>query len=324
MAISNNIRPGRHFLQIPGPTNVPDRVLRAMDYPTIDHRGPDFAELGLRVLDRIKLVFKTSEPVIIFPASGTGAWEAALVNTLSAGDKILMFETGHFSTLWWDIAQKFFVDTISSLGSIDYRHEEWKVDVTVGGSQKGLLLPPGLSFNAISSKALEAYKTSELPKSYWDWGPMLENNKKGYFPYTPATNLFYGLDEAINMLTEEGLDNVFKRHKRFAEATRVAVKSWGLEILCKNPDEYSDSLTAVMVPDGHDADFLRKTILDHYNMSLGTGLAKVAGKIFRIGHLGDFNELMLAGTLAGVEMGLMKSNIPYKKGGILKALEYLC
>ncbi len=217
-----------------------------------------------------------------------------------------------------------FVDTISSLGSIDYRHEEWKVDVTVGGSQKGLLLPPGLSFNAISSKALEAYKTSELPKSYWDWGPMLENNKKGYFPYTPATNLFYGLDEAINMLTEEGLENVFKRHKRFAEATRVAVNSWGLEILCKNPEEYSDSLTAVMVPDGHDADFLRKTILDHYNMSLGTGLAKVAGKIFRIGHLGDFNELMLAGTLAGVEMGLMKSKIPYKKGGILKALEYLC
>jgi len=390
MAISNNIRPGRHFLQIPGPTNVPDRVLRAMDYPTIDHRGPDFAELGLRVLDRIKLIFKTSEPVIIFPASGTGAWEAAIVNTLSAGDKILMFETGHFSTLWWDIALKFkievdfvkgdwrtgvdpnivekklkedkenkikavcavhnetstgvtsrigeirkamdnaehpallFVDTISSLGSIDYRHQEWKVDVTVGGSQKGLLLPPGLSFNAISSKALEAYKTSELPKSYWDWGPMIENNKKGYFPYTPATNLFYGLDEAINMLTEEGLDNVFKRHKRFAEATRIAVNSWGLEILCKNPNEYSDSLTAVIVPEGHDADLLRKIILDHYNMSLGTGLAKVAGKIFRIGHLGDFNELMLAGTLAGVEMGLMKSKIPYKKGGLLKALEYLC
>ncbi len=390
MAISNNIRPGRHFLQIPGPTNVPDRVLRAMDYPTIDHRGPDFAELGLRVLDRIKLIFKTSEPVIIFPASGTGAWEAAIVNTLSAGDKILMFETGHFSTLWLDIAQKFkievdfvkgdwrtgvdpnivekklkedkenkikavcavhnetstgvtsrigeirkamdnaehpallFVDTISSLGSIDYRHQEWNVDVTVGGSQKGLLLPPGLSFNAISSKALEAYKTSELPKSYWDWGPMIENNKKGYFPYTPATNLFYGLDEAINMLTEEGLDNVFKRHKRFAEATRIAVNSWGLEILCKNPSEYSDSLTAVIVPEGHDADLLRKTILDHYNMSLGTGLAKVAGKIFRIGHLGDFNELMLAGTLAGVEMGLMKSKIPYKKGGLLKALEYLC
>ncbi len=390
MAISNTIRPGRHFLQIPGPTNVPDRVLRAMDYPTIDHRGPDFAELGLRVLDRIKLIFKTSEPVIIFPASGTGAWEAAMVNTLSAGDKILMFETGHFSTLWYDIAHKFkleidfvkgdwrtgvdpnivesklkedtekkikavcavhnetstgvtsrigeirkamdnanhpallFVDTISSLGSIDYRHEEWKVDVTVGGSQKGLLLPPGLSFNAISSKALDAYKNSNLPKSYWDWEPMIENNKKGYFPYTPATNLLYGLDEAINILTEEGLENVFNRHKRFAEATRIAVNAWGLEILCKNPEEYSSSLTAVLVPDGHDADSLRKIILDDFNMSLGTGLAKVAGKVFRIGHLGDFNELMLAGTLSGVEMGLMKSKIPFKKGGILKALEFLC
>ena len=390
MAISNTIRPGRHFLQIPGPTNVPDRVLRAMDYPTIDHRGPDFAELGLRVLDRIKLIFKTSEPVIIFPASGTGAWEAAMVNTLSAGDKILMFETGHFSTLWYDIAHKFnleidfvkgdwrtgvnpniveqklkedtekkikavcavhnetstgvtsrigeirkamdnanhpallFVDTISSLGSIDYKHEEWKVDVTVGGSQKGLLLPPGLSFNAISSKALDAYKNSNLPKSYWDWEPMIENNKKGYFPYTPATNLLYGLDEAINILTEEGLENVFERHNRFAEATRIAVNAWGLEILCKNPEEYSSSLTAVLVPDGHDADSLRKIILDDYNMSLGTGLAKVAGKVFRIGHLGDFNELMLAGTLSGVEMGLMKSNIPFKKGGILKALEFLC
>ena len=390
MAISNTIRPGRHFLQIPGPTNVPDRVLRAMDYPTIDHRGPDFAELGLRVLDRIKLIFKTSEPVIIFPASGTGAWEAAMVNTLSAGDKILMFETGHFSTLWYEIAHKFkleidfvkgdwrtgvdpnivesklkedtekkikavcavhnetstgvtsrigeirkamdnadhpallFVDTISSLGSIDYRHEEWKVDVTVGGSQKGLLLPPGLSFNAISSKALDAYKNSDLPKSYWDWEPMIENNKKGYFPYTPATNLLYGLDEAINILTEEGLENVFNRHIRFAEATRIAVNAWGLEILCKNPNEYSSSLTAVLVPEGHDADSLRKIILDDYNMSLGTGLAKVAGKVFRIGHLGDFNELMLAGTLSGVEMGLMKSKIPFNKGGILKALEYLC
>jgi alanine-glyoxylate transaminase/serine-glyoxylate transaminase/serine-pyruvate transaminase len=389
MAISNTIRSGRHFLQIPGPTNVPDRVLRAMDYPTIDHRGPDFAELGLRVLDRIKLIFKTSEPVIIFPASGTGAWEAAMVNTLSAGDKILMFETGHFSTLWYDIAHKFkleidfvkgdwrtgvdpnivetklkkdtekkikavcavhnetstgvtsrigeirkamdnadhpallFVDTISSLGSIDYRHKEWKVDVTVGGSQKGLLLPPGLSFNAISSKALEAYKNSDLPKSYWDWEPMIENNKKGYFPYTPATNLLYGLDEAINILTEEGLENVFNRHIRFAEASRIAVNAWGLEILCKNPKEYSSSLTAVLVPEGYDADSLRKIILDDYNMSLGTGLAKLAGKVFRIGHLGDFNELMLAGTLSGVEMGLMKSKIPFNKGGILKALEYL-
>ena len=389
MAISNTIRPGRHFLQIPGPTNVPDRVLRAMDYPTIDHRGPDFAELGLRVLDRIKLIFKTSEPVIIFPASGTGAWEAAIVNTLSAGDKILMFETGHFSTLWYDIAHKFnleiefvkgdwrtgvnpniveeklkedtekkikavcavhnetstgvtsrigeirkamdiadhpallFVDTISSLGSIDYRHEEWKVDVTVGGSQKGLLLPPGLSFNAISSKALNAYKNSNLPKSYWDWEPMIENNKKGFFPYTPATNLLYGLDEAINILTEEGLENVFERHDRFAEATRIAVNAWGLEILCKNPEEYSSSLTAVLVPDGHDADSLRKIILDDYNMSLGTGLAKVAGKVFRIGHLGDFNDLMLAGTLAGVEMGLKQSGIPFKSGGIMAALDFL-
>ena len=389
MANSNTFRPGKHFLQIPGPTNVPDRVLRAMDYPTIDHRGPDFAEIGLRVLDKIKLIFKTSEPVIIFPASGTGAWEAAMVNTLSAGDKILMFETGHFSTLWCDIADKFkleidfikgdwrtgvdpniveqklkedtekkikavcavhnetstgvtsrigeirkamdsadhpallFVDTISSLGSIDYKHEEWKVDVTVGGSQKGLLLPPGLSFNAISSKALEAYKNSDLPKAYWDWKPMIENNKKGYFPYTPATNLLYGLDESINMLMEEGLENVFNRHKKFAEATRIAVNAWGLEILCKNPEEYSSSLTAVLVPEGHNADSLRKIILDDYNMSLGTGLAKVAGKVFRIGHLGDFNELMLAGTLAGVEMGLMKSKIPYQKGGILKALEYL-
>jgi alanine-glyoxylate transaminase/serine-glyoxylate transaminase/serine-pyruvate transaminase len=312
-----------------------------------------------------------------------------MVNTLSAGDKILMFETGHFSTLWYDIADKFkleinfikgdwrtgvdpniveqklkedtekkikavcavhnetstgvtsrigeirkamdsadhsallFVDTISSLGSIDYKHEEWKVDVTVGGSQKGLLLPPGLSFNAISSKALEAYKNSDLPKAYWDWKPMIENNKKGYFPYTPATNLLYGLDESINMLMEEGLENVFNRHKKFAEATRIAVNAWGLEILCKNPEEYSSSLTAVLVPEGHNADSLRKIILDDYNMSLGTGLAKVAGKVFRIGHLGDFNELMLAGTLAGVEMGLMKSKIPYQKGGILKALEYL-
>ena len=381
---------GRHFLQIPGPTNVPDRILRAMDFPTIDHRGPKFASIGKECLEGLKTVFKTQDPVIIFPASGTGAWEAALVNTITEGERVLMVETGHFATLWQKMATRLgieteflktdwrrgvepqaledrlrddshskikaicvvhnetstgsasrigevrkaidaaghdgllFVDTISSLGSIDYRHEEWKVDVTVGGSQKGLLLPPGLSFNAISSKALKSYESSDLPKSYWDWKPMLENNKKGYFPYTPATNLLYGLDEAINMLTEEGLENVFIRHKRFAEATRVAVKAWGLEILCKNPEEYSDSLTAVMVPDGHDADSLRKIILDHYNMSLGTGLAKVAGKIFRIGHLGDFNELMLAGTLAGVEMGLMKSKIPYKKGGILKALDYLC
>jgi alanine-glyoxylate transaminase/serine-glyoxylate transaminase/serine-pyruvate transaminase len=389
MPKSNSFQPGKHFLQIPGPTNVPDRVLRAMDYPTIDHRGPEFAEIAKRVLDKIKLIFKTSEPVIIYPGSGTGAWEAAIVNTLNEGDKVLMFETGEFSTKWWDIAEKlklksdfvkgdwrtgadpeivekklkedtnkeikavfvvhnetstgvasrigeirkaidnanhpalFMVDTISSLASIDYKHEEWKVDVTVGGSQKGLLLPPGLSFNAISSKALEAYKNSKLPKSYWDWKPMLDNNKNGFFPYTPATNLFYGLDEAINMLLEEGLENVFARHKRHAEATRLAVKAWGLEILCKNPDEYSNSLTAVMMPEGHDADALRKVILDNYNMSLGMGLNKVKGKVFRIGHLGDFNDLMLSGTLAGVEMGLAKAGVPFKKGGILAALDYL-
>ena len=389
MPKSNSFQPGKHFLQIPGPTNVPDRVLRAMDYPTIDHRGPDFAEIAKRVLDKIKLIFKTSEPVIIYPGSGTGAWEAAIVNTLNEGDKVLMFETGEFSTKWWDIAEKLklkgdfvegdwrtgadpeivekklkedtnkeikavfvvhnetstgvasrigeirkaidnanhpallMVDTISSLASIDYKHEEWKVDVTVGGSQKGLLLPPGLSFNAISSKALEAYKNSKLPKSYWDWKPMLDNNKNGFFPYTPATNLFYGLDEAISMLLEEGLENVFARHKRHAEATRLAVKAWGLEILCKNPNEYSNSLTAVMMPDGHDADALRKVILDNYNMSLGMGLNKVKGKVFRIGHLGDFNDLMLSGTLAGVEMGLAKAGVPFKKGGILAALDYL-
>ena len=389
MPKSNSFQPGKHFLQIPGPTNVPDRVLRAMDYPTIDHRGPEFAEIAKRVLDKIKLIFKTSEPVIIYPGSGTGAWEAAIVNTLNEGDKVLMFETGQFSSLWWEIAKKFnlnidfvpgdwrtgadpeilekklkedtnheiravfvvhnetstgvasrigecrkaidnakhpalyMVDTISSLASIDYKHEEWKVDVTVGGSQKGLLLPPGLSFNAISSKALEASKKAKLPKSYWEWGPMLKNNENGFFPYTPATNLFYGLDEAINMLLEEGLENVFARHKRHAEATRLAVKAWGLEILCKNPDEYSNSLTAVMMPDGHDADALRKVILDNYNMSLGMGLNKIKGKVFRIGHLGDFNDLMLSGTLAGVEMGLAKAGVPFKKGGILAALDYL-
>ena len=389
MAKSNSFKPGKHFLQIPGPTNVPDRVLRAMDYPTIDHRGPVFADIAKRVLERVKVIFKTDEPVIIFPASGTGAWEAAIVNTLSEGDKVLMFETGQFSSLWYEQAKRFkldvdfvagdwrtgvdpkiveeklskdkehkikavfvvhnetstgvcsrlaeirkamdaakhpallLVDTISSLASIDFKHKEWKVDVTVCGSQKGLLLPPGLSFNAISSKALEAYKTSNLPKSFWDWKPMLEMNKDGFFPYTPATNLFYGLDEALNMLMEEGFENVLDRHTRHAEATRAAVKDWGLEILCKKPEEYSNSLTAVMVPEGHDADALRKVVLDNYNMSLGMGLNKIKGKVFRIGHLGDFNDLMLAGTLAGVEMGLKKSGIPYKAGGVMKALNYL-
>ena len=389
MTISNTFKSGRHFLQIPGPTNIPDRVLRAMDYPIIDHRGLKFANLTKSILDRIKMVFKTKEPVVIYPASGTGAWEAAIVNTLSEGDKVLMFETGHFSFLWLEIAKKFklqvdfvsgdwrtgvdptiveqklkddkekkikaifvvhnetstgvtskiskirkaiddanhpslfFVDTISSLGSIDYRHEEWKVDVTVGGSQKGLLLPPGLSFNALSSKAIEAYNASTLAKSYWDWKPMLENNKNGFFPYTPATNLLYGLDEALNILLEEGLENVFKRHNKLAEASRRAVRAWGLEILCKNKEEYSSSLTAALVPEGYDADDLRKIILDNYDMSLGTGLTKLKGKIFRIGHLGDFNELMLAGTLAGIEMGLKKSKIPFKSGGIMAALDYL-
>ena len=389
MAKSNSYKAGRHFLQIPGPTNMPDRVLRAMDRAIIDHRGPEFGELGKRVLDKIKLVFKTSQPVVMYPGSGTGAWEAAIVNTLNAGDKVLMFETGQFSSLWWEIAQKFnldidfvpgdwrtgvdpkvveqklnedkdkkikavfvvhnetstgvasrigeirkamdnanhpalfMVDTISSLASIDYRHEEWKVDVTVGGSQKGLLLPPGLSFNAISGKALEAHKNAKQPKHYWDWKPMLENNKNGFFPFTPATNLVYGLEEALDMLMEEGLDNVFARHARHGEATRLAVKAWGLEILCKNPEEYSNSLTAVLVPEGCDADHLRKVILDEYDMSLGMGLNKVKGKVFRIGHLGDFNDLMLAGTLSGVEMGLKKAGVPYKPGGIMAALDFL-
>ena len=389
MTISNNFKSGRHFLQIPGPTNIPDRVLRAMDHPIMDHRGPEFASMSKNIFEKIKMVFKTKEQVIIYPASGTGAWEAAIVNTLNEGDKILMFETGHFSLLWLEIAKKFklevdfvstdwrtgvdpmivekklaedkqkkikaifvvhnetstgvtskiseirsaidntkhpclfFVDTISSLGSIDYKHDDWGVDVTVGGSQKGLLLPPGLSFNALSQKAIKAYNKSTLSKSYWDWKPMMDNNKNGFFPYTPATNLLYGLNEALEILFEEGLENVFKRHKTLAEATRIAVNAWGLEILCKNKDEYSNSLTAALVPEGYNADDLRKIILDNYNMSLGTGLSKMKGKIFRIGHLGDFNELMLAGTLAGIEMGLRNSKIPYKSGGIMSALNFL-
>jgi alanine-glyoxylate transaminase/serine-glyoxylate transaminase/serine-pyruvate transaminase len=389
MAKSNSFKAGRHFLQIPGPTNLPERVLRAMDRAIIDHRGPDFAEISKRVLDRIRQVFKTVHPVIMFPGSGTGAWEAAIVNTLNPGDKVLMFETGQFSSLWTEIAVKFkldvdfvpgdwrsgvdpkivaqklgedkekkikavfvvhnetstgvaskigeirkaidstnhpallMVDTISSLGSIDFKHDEWKVDVTVGGSQKGLLLPPGLSFNAISPKALEAHKNAKMPKHYWDWKPMIENNKNGFFPFTPATTLVYGLDEAISMLLEEGLENVFARHARHAHATRLAVKAWGLEILCKNEDEYSNSLTAVLLPEGHDADHFRKVVLDEYDMSLGMGLNKVKGKVFRIGHLGDFNDLMLMGTLSGVEMGLNKAKIPHKAGGVMAAIDYL-
>jgi alanine-glyoxylate transaminase/serine-glyoxylate transaminase/serine-pyruvate transaminase len=387
---TNRHRSGRHFLQIPGPTNVPDRVLRAIDNATIDHRGPEFGRLGREVLDGMKQVFKTKGPVVIYPASGTGAWEAALVNTLSAGDRVLMFETGHFASLWREMAGRlsldidfvpgdwrsgvdpaaleaklkedkghkikavaavhnetstgvttrigelrkaidrarhpalFLVDTISSLASIDYRHDEWGVDVTVGGSQKGLMLPPGLSFNAVSAKALAASKAAKLPRSFWDWGEMIASNKDGYFPYTPATNLLYGLREALKMLLdEEGLDAVFARHQRHAEATRRAVRAWGLEVFALDPREYSGSLTAVMMPAGHDADRLRKIILEAFDMSLGTGLTKLGGKVFRIGHLGDFNDLTLMGTLAGVEMGLELAGVPLKKEGVQAAMEYL-
>mgnify|MGYP003677392910 CR=1 FL=1 len=377
--MSNSL--GRHFLQIPGPTNVPDRVLGAIAMPTIDHRGPDFAELTLEVLAGLKRVFKTTADLVIYPASGTGAWEAALVNTLSPGDRVLMFETGHFASLWRGIAEElglevvfvpgdwrhgvdpaevesllkvmvvhnetstgvtsridairkaidasghpalFMVDVISSLGSVDYRHDEWGVDVTVGGSQKGLMLPPGLSFNAISAKALQASKTAALKASFWRWQPMLDANRTGFFPYTPATNLLYGLREALTMLLDEaGLEQVFARHIRHGEATRRAVRAWGLEVLCLNEDEYSPALTAVLMPEGEDADALRKLILDRFDMSLGTGLAKLQGRVFRIGHLGDFNDLMLAGTLSGVEMGLAAAKVSFKPGGINAALDYL-
>jgi alanine-glyoxylate transaminase/serine-glyoxylate transaminase/serine-pyruvate transaminase len=380
---------GRHFLQIPGPTNVPDRVLRAIDAPTIDHRGPEFAVLGKVVFAGMKKVFKTDGTVVIYPASGTGAWEAALVNTLSPGDRVLMAETGHFAALWKKLAERlglvveflpgdwrhgvapdaiearltadrehaikavcvvhnetstgvtsrmpdvraaidraghpalFMVDTISSLASIDYRHDEWRVDVTVAGSQKGLMLPPGLSFNAISAKALAASKNAKLPRSYWDWQEMLAINPSGFFPYTPATNLLYGLAAALDMLFAEGLDRVFARHDRLAEATRRAVNAWGLEILCAEPALYSSTLTAVMLPDGHSADALRKIVLDRFDMSLGQGLGKLTGKIFRIGHLGYFNDLMLCGTLAGVEMGLAVAGVPHRKGGTQAAIDYL-
>ena len=382
-------RSGRHFLQIPGPTNVPDRVLRAIDHATIDHRSQDFSELGRAVLAGLKPVFGTTGPVIVLPSSGTGAWEAALVNTLSPGDAVLMFETGHFATLWREMAKKlgleaefvagdwrhgvapasveqhlaadkahrfkavcvvhnetstgvasriaeiraaidraqhpalFMVDTISSLASIEYRHEDWRVDVTVAGSQKGLMLPPGLGFNAVSQKAVAAAKTARLPRSYWDWQPMLQANENGFFPYTPATNLLYGLKEALAMLSEEGLANVFARHDRHAEATRRAVNAWGLEVLCLEPREYSSSLTAVKMPDGHSADGLRRAILERFDMSLGSGLGRLADKVFRIGHLGDFNDLMLAGTLSGIEMGLGIAGVPHRRGGINAALDYL-
>lgn len=380
---------GRHFLQIPGPTNVPDRVLRAMDQPTIDHRGPEFGRLTLEILEQLAPVFGTTGPVVIFAGSGTGAWEAALVNTLSPGDRVLMFETGHFATLWRAMAVKlgldvefvagdwrsgidpavvearlaedrahafkavlavhnetstgvtsrigavreaidrarhpalFMVDTISSLASLDYRHEEWGVDVTVAGSQKGLMLPPGLSFNAVSDKALAAGKTARLPRAYWRWDETIAMNRQGYFPSTPATNLLFGLHEALAMLHDEGLPNVFARHQRHAEATRRTVRAWDLEILCRNPAEYSGSLTAVLMPDGHDADALRREILARYDMSLGTGLGRLAGRVFRIGHLGFFNDLMLCGTLCGVEMGLAACGVPHRRNGVGEALAHL-
>jgi|LauGreDrversion4_2_1035121.scaffolds.fasta_scaffold95618_2 alanine-glyoxylate transaminase/serine-glyoxylate transaminase/serine-pyruvate transaminase len=392
--VLNRIGQGRHFLQIPGPTNVPDRVLRAIDFPTIDHRGPEFQKLGLKILEAIKPVFGTKNPVVIYPGSGTGAWEAALVNTLSSGNSVLMAETGHFATLWKKLAEKLglkpefiegdwrhgvdanqieqslrkdrshaikavcvvhnetstgvtsnilsvrhamdaaqhpallMVDTISSMGSVEFQHDLWGVDVTVAGSQKGLMLPPGLSFNAVSEKAIQASKTANLPRAYWAWDEILAANKNGFWPSTPATNLLYGLAEALDMLSEEGLENVFARHARLAEATRRAVQAWGLEILCKNPNEYSPVLTAVLMPkkvdgDYHDADHFRKNILENYNMSLGTGLAKLQGRVFRIGHLGDINDLTLLGTLSGVEMGLLATGIPHNRGGVQAALDFL-
>lgn len=380
---------GRHFLQIPGPTNVPDRVLRAISAPTIDHRGPAFQALAREVLELLATVFRTTGPVVIFPASGTGAWEAALVNTLSPGDTVLAFETGHFAALWREMAEKLglvvdfvpgdwrhgadpgavaeklaadtagaikavcvvhnetstgvisridevrkaidsvghsallLVDTVSSLGCIDYRHDEWGVDVTVAGSQKGLMLPPGMSFNAISEKALDASISAGLPKSYWDWQPILAANRNGFFPYTPPTNLVYGLREALTMLYEEGLPQVFARHARHAAATRAAVRAWGLDVVCQDEREYSASLTAVLLGDGHDADRLREIILDRFDMSLGAGLGKFAGKVFRIGHLGHFNDLTLAGTLAGVQMGLQLADVAIHPSGLDVALELL-
>jgi alanine-glyoxylate transaminase/serine-glyoxylate transaminase/serine-pyruvate transaminase len=383
------VHTGRHFLQIPGPTNVPDRVLRAMDMPTIDHRGPEFAELGHLVLAATQRVFQTRNPVIIYPSSGTGAWEAAIVNALAPGDRVVMAETGQFATLWRNLAGKFgldvdfvpgdwrsgadvaaiaerlaadkthrikavmvvhnetstgcvthphlvrkalddaghpallMVDTISGLGSLDYRHDEWGIDVTVAGSQKGLMLPPGLSFNAVSQKALAAAKTNTAPRSYWDWHEIITANKGGSWPYTPATNLLYGLKEACAMLEEEGLGNVFARHARHGAATRAAVEAWGLEVLCRKAADHSGALTAVVLPDGHDADAFRDIVLTNFDMSLGTGLAKLKGKVFRIGHLGHFNDLMLMGTLAGVEMGLELAKVPHRKGGVLAAMDVL-
>jgi alanine-glyoxylate transaminase/serine-glyoxylate transaminase/serine-pyruvate transaminase len=383
------IHTGRHFLQIPGPTNVPDRVLRAIDQPVIDHRGPEFAELGLAVLGGMRGIFQTKGHVIIYPSSGTGACEAALVNTLSPGDRVIIFETGQFSNAWRQIAERLgldvdyipgnwrrgasapelesrlsrdtrhtvkavvvvhnetstgvasripevrrvlrglrhpallIVDAISSLACIDFRMDEWEVDVTVCGSQKGLMLPPGLGFNAVSEKALLANKNAKLSRAYWDWQQMLNQNETGFFPFTPATNLLFGLLEALKMMQEEGLANIFRRHARLAEATRAAVRAWGLEIVCEESLEYSNSMTAVFTPEGHDPDRLRKIILENFDMALGAGLGKLASKAFRIGHMGSFNELMLAGTLSGVEMGLRLADVPHQDGGVMAALNFL-
>ena len=383
------MKSGRHFLQIPGPTNVPDRILRAISQPTIDHRGPAFATLGREVIEGLQRVFQTTGPVVMYPSSGTGAWEAAFVNTLSPGDTVLMVETGQFAVLWRNMAVRLdlqvdfipgdwrhgvdpaligqrlaadhdkaikavaivhnetstgvtsdvvavrramdasghpallLVDTVSGLGAIDYRHDEWRVDVSISGSQKGMMLPPGLGFNAIGAGALAASKSARMPRVYWDWQPMIKDNAAGFFPTTPAINLLYGLREAVHMLEEEGLANVFARHKRFAEASRRAVAAWGLELLCARPEEYSNVLTAVVMPEGHDADVFRKIVLERFDMSLGAGLGKLRGKVFRIGHLGDFNDLMLAGTLSGVEMGLAAAGVPFKRGGVTAALDFL-
>lgn len=381
--------PGRHFLQIPGPTNVPDRVLRALAQPTIDHRGPVFASMAREALEGLQRVFKTSAPVVIYPASGSGGWEAAFVNTLSPGDTVLMSETGHFAVQWREVARRLglevdviagdwrhgvnpdaieqrlrddrahrikavavvhnetstgatsgisevrqrldraahpallLVDTVSSLACMDYRHDEWGVDVSISASQKGLMLPPGLGLLAVSHKALAAGASAGMPRSYWDWRPMIADNKAGFFPTTPATNLLFALVEALRMLEEEGLPSVYARHQRFGEATRRAVNAWGLDLVCLDHNAYSSSVTAVMMPAGHDADRFRKTTLDAFDMSLGAGLGKLKGTTFRIGHLGDFNDLMLAGTLSGVEMGLALSGVPFTRGGVMAALDYL-
>src|SRR5579859_261948 len=381
---------GRHFLQVPGPSNVPDRILRAMDRPVIDHRGPEFARLAHEILEGIRPIFKTSGPVIIYPSSGSGAWEAAIMNTLSPGDRVLMFETGHFAMAWRRMAERLglavddvpgnwrrgadleqlearlsadanhkikavmvvhnetstgaatrvsevrrlmdaarhpallMVDAISSLAAMDFRHDEWRVDVTIAGSQKGLMLPPGLGLNAVSEKALRANESARMPRSYWDWQDILKQNKDGFYPYTPPTNLLYGLHESIQMLNEEGLANVFRRHDRHADATRAAVRAWGLDIVCERPEDYSSTVTAVFTPEGHNADQLRKIILENFDMSLGAGLSKLQGKVFRIGHLGHLNDLMLAGTLSGVEMGLRLAGVPHRKGGVMAGMERLC